>query len=133
MFYNTFSSLLAKEAVARYNNEGLFIASMICNMYMTQLQHLLFAWRKFKFAVGLDGGGQLRRRRRRREGVSCWAEAVHVDRKVYYLHIFFIFLLGDSQKEMRRSFVFALSPIPTGNPDVFLSALWSLVLVLSTG
>ena len=51
---------------------------------------------------------------------------------ILYIYIFFfIFLLGDSQKEMRRSFVFALSPIPTGNPDVFLSALWSLVLVLS--
>jgi len=72
-------------------NEGLVrrLSSVICNMYTTSLQYLLYLPGDYKVDGWMEGGGgegdQTRRRVKRRdgrEGSSCWAEAG--DSKEYY-------------------------------------------------
>lgn len=105
---------------------GALYVMRVCSLLVWYVICTLFCYNTFyspmdNLNLRMEGLGQLRRRWKRREGSSCWAEAVNW--KVYYLFISFYYHSGFPERN--ATLVFALSPVQTGNPDVFLSALFS--------
>ena len=108
-------------------NEGLVrrLSSVICNMYTTSLQYLLYLPGDYKVDGWMEGGGgegdQTRRRWKRRDGrergQAAGRRLVTVKSIIIIIISVVFFHFCWRFPERNATLASALSPIPTGNPD----------------